>query len=131
MTLSASGSTIGKYGIIGDCAETSKNYDEAEESFRNANALQRHTATFLELGEICVAQKNYEEAIDVYTEALEFTPDDPELLFRVGLCHAKEGDSFKAFECLGNALAHDPRSSAAILPRVPCCRKKTTLTWRS
>ena len=95
--------------------KTVKDYDEAEDSFRNANAIQRHSATFLELADIYVAQKSYDEAIDVFTEALEFTPDNPELLFRVGITHLAAGNSFKAFECLGNALTHNPKLSEAIL----------------
>ncbi len=99
----------------GLCYKLLKDYDEAEDSFRNANAIQRHSATFLELADIYVAQKSYDEAIDVFTEALEFTPDNPELLFRVGITHLAAGNSFKAFECLGNALTHNPKLSEAIL----------------
>lgn len=48
-------------------------------------------------------------------EALEFSPENPELLTTVGLLHLQQGDNQKAFECLGNALTHDPRDAKAIL----------------
>lgn len=48
-------------------------------------------------------------------EALEFSPESPELLTTVGLLHLQQGDNQKAFESLGNALTHDPRDPKAIL----------------
>ncbi|CAM9556980.1 unnamed protein product, partial [Ectocarpus fasciculatus] len=48
-------------------------------------------------------------------EALEFSPESPELLTTVGLLHLQQGENQKAFECLGNALTHDPRDPKAIL----------------
>lgn len=48
-------------------------------------------------------------------EALEFSPDDPELLTTLGLLHLEQGDNQQAFECFGNALTHDPRHAKAIL----------------
>ena len=48
-------------------------------------------------------------------EALEFSPESPELLTTVGLLHLQKGDNQKAFESLGNALTHDPRDPKAIL----------------
>lgn len=48
-------------------------------------------------------------------EALEFSPESPELLTTVGLLHLQQGENQKAFESLGNALTHDPRDPKAIL----------------
>ncbi len=48
-------------------------------------------------------------------EALEFSPESPELLTTVGLLHLQQGDNQRAFESLGNALTHDPRDPKAIL----------------
>lgn len=48
-------------------------------------------------------------------EALEFSPESPELLTTLGLLHLQQGENHKAFDCLGNALTHDPRNTKAIL----------------
>lgn len=55
------------------------------------------------------------DAFWLLQEALEFSPESPELLTTVGLLHLQQGDNHKAFESLGNALTHDPRDPKAIL----------------
>ena len=52
-------------------------------------------------------------------EALEFSPENPELLTTVGLLYLRLGENYKAFDFLGNSLTHDPRGSGAKRPSTP------------
>ncbi|CAB1121348.1 unnamed protein product [Ectocarpus sp. CCAP 1310/34] len=92
-----------------------KQFERALESFEQANSISRHDSTFLHMGKVYRLQDNPAEALTVYEEALEFSPESPELLTTVGLLHLQQGENQKAFECLGNALTHDPRNPKAIL----------------
>lgn len=99
----------------GLCQAYLKQYDSAIESFRRANAVGRHDATFLQLGKIYQQQKNDEEALRVYHDALDFSPDNPEILCTIGLAYLRLEDHQKAFDYLGNSLTYDPKNVKAIL----------------
>lgn len=92
-----------------------KNYDTAMECFRRANSMQRHDATFMQMGKVLTLQEDYRAAIDVYLEALEFSPESPELLTTVGLLYLRLGENYRAFDFLGNSLTHDPKNAKTIL----------------
>ena len=51
----------------------------------------------------CWQQEKYQEAIDIYLEALDYSPENPELLTTVGLLYLRLGENFKAFDYLGLA----------------------------
>lgn len=99
----------------GLCYVFIKNYDRAEESFRRANLILRHDATFLQLGKLFAMQEKFEAAIEVYLEALDFSPESPELLTTIGLLYLRIGENYKAFDYLGNSLTVDPRDPKTIL----------------
>ena len=99
----------------GLCFMYLKAYEEAIEAFRNANAIQRHDTTFMQLGKVYTLQEDYKSAINVYLEALEFSPENPELLTTAGLLYLRMGENFKAFDFLGNSLTYDPRNPKSIL----------------
>jgi len=60
-------------------------------------------------------QEQYRTAIDVYLEALEYSPENPELLTTVGLLYLRMGENMRAVDFLGNSLTHDPRNPKTIL----------------
>ncbi len=99
----------------GLCQLYLKNHDDAIASLQRANEIERHDSTFLQLGKIHSLREDYEAAIDVYLEALEFSPENPELLTTIGLVYLRLGQSQKAFEYLGNSLTLDPRNPKTIL----------------
>ncbi|GBG24775.1 Photosystem I assembly protein Ycf3 [Hondaea fermentalgiana] len=99
----------------GLCFMFLKEYEKALEAFQTANSIQRHDSTFVEMGKIYTATGDLKRAIEVYLEALEFSPDNPELLTTVGLLYLRDGENFKAFEYLGNSLTRDPRNPKTIL----------------
>ena len=136
----------------GLCNMYLKQYEMAADCFRRANAVQRHDTTYMQLGKVFTLQEDYRGAIDVYLEALEFSPENPELLTTLGLIYLRLGENYKAFDFLGNSLTHDPKNPKTILAagsiiQVRCsaaCRKsahaahaararararRTTRTW--
>ncbi|TMW64964.1 hypothetical protein Poli38472_009131 [Pythium oligandrum] len=103
------------YHSIGLCYMYLKEYEKAIESFQQANAINRHDATFLQLGKVHTLREDFKAAINVYLEALEFSPENPEILTTLGLLYLRIGENFRAFDYLGNSLTHDPRSAKTIL----------------
>eukprot|EP00903_Cladosiphon_okamuranus_P014836 g13737.t1 len=99
----------------GLCYMHLKQFDRALGAFEQSNSISRHDSTYLHMGKVYRLQGKPAEALRVYEEALEFSPESPELLTTVGLLHLQQGDNQKAFESLGNALTHDPRDPKAIL----------------
>jgi len=99
----------------GLCNMYLKQYDTSADCFKRANSIQRHDMTYMQLGKVYTLQEQYRTAIDVYLEALEFSPESPELLTTVGLLYLRLGENYKAFDFLGNSLTHDPRNAKTIL----------------
>ena len=99
----------------GLCNMYLKQYEGAADCFKRANAIQRHDATYMQLGKVYTLQEEYRTAIEVYLEALEHSPENPELLTTVGLLYLRLGENYKAFDFLGNSLTHDPRNPKTIL----------------
>jgi Bardet-Biedl syndrome 4 protein len=102
------------YGA-GLCYAFAKDAEKALENFRKANTIQRHECTFLELGKLHTNMGNYPQAVDVYLEALEFSPESSDIMTTLGLLFLHVGDSGKAVMHLGNALTLDPRNTRAIM----------------
>eukprot|EP01061_Rhynchopus_euleeides_P047827 TRINITY_DN9864_c0_g4_i1.p2 TRINITY_DN9864_c0_g4~~TRINITY_DN9864_c0_g4_i1.p2 ORF type:complete len:424 (+),score=149.22 TRINITY_DN9864_c0_g4_i1:287-1558(+) len=100
---------------MGLCYLYLKNYEKAEECFIKANVIQRHDTTYVQLGKLYTLQDKYHEAIDVYLESLDYSPENPELLTTVGLLYLRLSENYKAFDYLGNSLTHDPRNPKTIL----------------
>lgn len=111
----------------GLCYMYLKQYKESIKCFQSANSIQRHDSTFMQLGKVYTMQEEYKSAIDVYMEALEFSPENPgmyhshsascfvlirssELLTTLGLLYLRLGENYRAFEFLGNSLTHDPKN---------------------
>mmetsp|Transcript_15032 Transcript_15032/g.41072 ORF Transcript_15032/g.41072 Transcript_15032/m.41072 type:complete len:466 (-) Transcript_15032:165-1562(-) len=92
-----------------------KQYEQAIEALKRANSMQRHDATYVQLGKVYTLLEDYRSAIEVHLEALDFSPENPELLTTVGLLYLRMGENDKAFDYLGNSLTHDPRNPKTIL----------------
>ena len=90
-----------------------KQYETAADCFRRANAVQRHDTTYMQLGKVFTLQEDYRGAIDVYLEALEFSPENPELLTTLGLIYPRLGENDKV-STSGNC-PHDPKNPKTIL----------------
>lgn len=99
----------------GLCYMYLKVYKKAVECFKRANNIHLHDATYMQLGKVHTLQENYKAAIEIYLQALEFSPDNPEILTTVGLLYLRLAENYRAFDFLGNALTHDPRNPKTIL----------------
>jgi Bardet-Biedl syndrome 4 protein len=93
--------------------------------------------------QVYTLQEKYKQAVDVYLEALEFSPENPELLTTVGayeydpcsfwerrcltptpsltalhttgLLYLRLGENYRAFDFLGTSLTHDAKNAKTIL----------------
>ena len=99
----------------GLCHAYLKQFDDAVASFEQANNAQRHDATFLQLGNVYEDRGDPTSALRVYRDALDFSPENPELLTTIGLAYLRLDDHQRAFDYLGAALTHDPKNVRAIL----------------
>ncbi|KAM7151273.1 BBSome complex member BBS4 isoform 2-T2 [Macrochelys suwanniensis] len=89
--------------------------DWAKDQLNDALQLNRHDLTYMMLGKIHLLQGETDKAIEVYKKAVEFSPENTELLTTLGLLYLQLGVYQKAFEHLGNALTYDPTNYKAIL----------------
>ena len=99
----------------GLCHINRSEFDDAVDCFRGANLIQKHDVTFSSLADVYIRQENFKAAIDVYLEALEFAPENPELLTTLGLLYLRLSENYKAFQYLGNSLTLDPKNCKALL----------------
>ena len=80
-----------------------------------AKSLERHDATFLQLGAIHALRDNFRAAAETYLEALEHSPGSAELLTAAGLAYLRLGENDKALELLDASLARDPTDPRTVL----------------
>ena len=99
----------------GLCLAYLRKFDDAKEALQRANSIQRHDSTFMQLGQILTQEEDYKGAVETYLEALEFSPENPELLTTIGLLYLRMGENFRAFDFLGNSLTHDATNAKTIL----------------
>ncbi|XP_061132657.1 Bardet-Biedl syndrome 4 protein [Syngnathus typhle] len=100
---------------LGVCYLFIKDFAHAKEQLNMALQLNKHDATFMMLGKVHLLAGETDNAIDVYKRAVEFSPENTELLTTLGLLFLSLGKYQKAFEHLGNALTFDPNNYKAIL----------------
>ncbi|KAM6979533.1 BBSome complex member BBS4 [Aplochiton taeniatus] len=100
---------------LGLCYSFIKDFKNAEEQLNRALQLNKHDRTFITLGKVHLLAGDTDKAIEVYKSAVEFSPENTELLTTLGLLFLQLGKYQKAFEHLGNALTYDPNNYTAIL----------------
>ncbi|XP_054692160.1 Bardet-Biedl syndrome 4 protein isoform X2 [Grus americana] len=100
---------------LGVCYMYLKHFNKARDQLNNALELNRHDLTYMMLGKIHLLEGETDKAIEVYKKAVEFSPENTDLLTTLGLLYLQRGDYQKAFEHLGNALTYDPGNYKATL----------------
>ncbi|XP_054989915.1 Bardet-Biedl syndrome 4 protein isoform X1 [Sorex araneus] len=100
---------------LGVCYIYLKQFNKAKDQLHNALHLNKHDLTYIMLGKIHLLEGDLNKAIEVYKKAVEFSPENTELLTTLGLLYLELGIYQKAFEHLGNALTYDPTNYKAIL----------------
>ncbi|XP_022103425.1 Bardet-Biedl syndrome 4 protein-like isoform X2 [Acanthaster planci] len=99
----------------GVCYMYLKEYMKAKELLKQAIQFNRHDLSYIMLAKIYLMEGDIHMAIDVYKRAIEFSPENPELLTTLGLLYLQVNQYQRAFEHLGNALTYDPSNVKAIL----------------
>ncbi|XP_026543252.1 Bardet-Biedl syndrome 4 protein isoform X4 [Notechis scutatus] len=100
---------------LGVCYMQLKYFNKAKDQLNNALQLNRHDLTYMTLGRIHLMEGDRDAAIEIYKKAVEFSPENTELLTILGLLYLELEVYQKAFEYLGNALTFDPCNYKAIL----------------
>lgn len=103
------------YHNQGVCYVYMKDFEKAKDCFKHALQYHRHDASFTQLGKVLLLEGDTESAIDIFKKAIEFSPENPDLMTTLGLLYLQLGQTSKAFEHLGNALTYDPSNVKAIL----------------
>ncbi|XP_023933137.1 Bardet-Biedl syndrome 4 protein homolog [Lingula anatina] len=99
----------------GICYLYLKEYEKAKECLKQAIAFARHDLSYIMLAKIYLMEGDINQAIEVYKRAVEFSPENPDILSTMGLLYMQVGQFQKAFEHLGNALTYNPTHTKAIL----------------
>lgn len=93
--------------------------EQAEHKYIEAIALApSHAAAFRGLGELYLAQKDYEHAEESLRYALKLTPDDAHLLLDLADVYRATGDTAAVLRCCQGAVAlgpNNPKSLDALL----------------
>lgn len=88
---------------------------QAIDCFRNANLIEKHDATYIELGRVYTQANDIDAAIDTYLEALSYSPENTEVLTKLGLLYLSKRNRNRAMEFLGSALTLDRKNEDALL----------------
>jgi len=99
----------------GVCLMYTKEFEKAKEHLNAALQLSKHDITYKMLGKCCLLEHNIEEAVNTFKKAVDFSPENPELMTTLGLLYMQLNMNQKAFEMLGNALVYDPGNVKSIL----------------
>lgn len=89
--------------------------DDAKDSLRQALALHKHDVSFIELGKLFINEGNTDEAIAIFLEALNYSPENIDIFTTLGLLYLQLEDSRKAFDYFGRALTYNAKDTTAIL----------------
>ncbi|XP_006167338.1 Bardet-Biedl syndrome 4 protein isoform X2 [Tupaia chinensis] len=100
---------------MGVCYIYLKQFNKAQDQLHHALQLHRHDLTYIMLGKIHLLEGHLDKAIEVYEKAVEFSPENTDLLTTLGLLYLQLGVYQKAFEHLGKALTYDPTNYKAVL----------------
>lgn len=103
------------YHNQGVCYTYLKDVEKAKALLTKAIQLSRHDISYVMLGKCFLMEGKIDAAVDVHKKAVEYSPENPELMTTLGLLYLQLGHNQKAFEQLGNALTYDPTNIKAIL----------------
>ncbi|XP_064641769.1 Bardet-Biedl syndrome 4 protein-like isoform X2 [Lineus longissimus] len=99
----------------GVCSMYLGEFEKAKNSLQQAIAFKRHDLSYVMLGKIFLLEGDTSMAIEIYRRAVEFSPENPDLLTTLGLLYMEIGQHQRAFEQLGNAMTYDASHVKAIL----------------
>jgi tetratricopeptide (TPR) repeat protein len=91
--------------VLGELHMARKQFDEAIAAFRKAieNNPERWDI-HMKLGQALSAKHDYDGAAEAYTKAAELAPNDPGLLYWLGIIHSQAGKPDEAIAALDKAI---------------------------
>ncbi|MDD3531435.1 MAG: tetratricopeptide repeat protein [Candidatus Pacebacteria bacterium] len=100
--------------IIAELNIANKDYKAAQENLKAAIALkQDYTTAILLLSQLEVQDGNVKEALNSALAAAYFTPNDPSILFQIGILYAVQSDLTNAGAALEAAVSANPQFANA------------------
>ncbi|XP_012306684.2 Bardet-Biedl syndrome 4 protein isoform X2 [Aotus nancymaae] len=72
---------------LGVCYIYLKQFNKAQDQLHNALNLNRHDLTYIMLGKIHLLEGDLDKAVEIYKKAVEFSPENTELLTTLGLLY--------------------------------------------
>ncbi|KAK3748672.1 hypothetical protein RRG08_000904 [Elysia crispata] len=100
---------------LGVCHMYLREFEKAKNYLKQALTIRRHEVSYVMLGKIYLLERDANAAIDIYRNAVEYSPENPDLLTTLGLLYMQVNQYQKAFENLGNAMTFDPSHTKAIM----------------
>ncbi|RUS77345.1 hypothetical protein EGW08_014899, partial [Elysia chlorotica] len=100
---------------LGVCHMYLREFEKAKTYLKQALTIRRHEVSYVMLGKIYLLERDVNAAIDIYRSAVEYSPENPDLLTTLGLLYMQVNQFQKAFENLGNAMTFDPSHTKAIM----------------
>lgn len=64
----------------------------AEAAFRKAIELEPYEKSYEQLGKVLIMQERPNDALTVYMQSLQLTPDNADILCQIGLLHLRQGN---------------------------------------
>ncbi|KAL1782323.1 Bardet-Biedl syndrome 4 protein [Sigmodon hispidus] len=72
---------------LGVCYTYLKQFNKAQEQLHSALQLNKHDLTYIMLGKIHLLEGDLDKAIEIYKKAVEFSPENTDLLTTLGLLY--------------------------------------------
>lgn len=102
------------YYVLGQLEIAHKDLHAAESDLKQAVALKNdYTAAILLLSQVEVSLGNVKDALAAAVAAAYFTPNDPNVLFEVGVLFAAQNDLANAVQAFSAAVAANPKFANA------------------
>lgn len=100
-------------GLLGDALVKEGRYEEAAEEFRAILSRSDDPQAAVQLAQIHIRQRRFEDAIPLFNRALAVRPQDSRTLGSLGVALASTGRLDEAIAAFERALAVDPENSNA------------------
>eukprot|EP00696_Hemimastix_kukwesjijk_P017136 gnl/Hemi2/5715_TR1968_c0_g1_i1.p1 gnl/Hemi2/5715_TR1968_c0_g1~~gnl/Hemi2/5715_TR1968_c0_g1_i1.p1 ORF type:complete len:417 (+),score=105.78 gnl/Hemi2/5715_TR1968_c0_g1_i1:80-1330(+) len=92
-----------------------RKFDESESSFTLALAKQPHDSTYTQLARVYILKNDYKKAIETYKTALQFSPENAEILNNLGILCRRHSEQSQAANYFQSAFGISPSDPKIIL----------------
>ncbi|XP_031784339.1 Bardet-Biedl syndrome 4 protein isoform X1 [Nasonia vitripennis] len=101
---------------LGECYMRANQLENAKNHLLTATELTKNESPYFALVKLYVMEDRIIDAVSVYTEALYAVPESEEIATELGLMYLGLGDTKRAFQQFGTALAQSANYAKATLP---------------